>query len=78
MGRFTITNGHFFQILFSFFSQTFISLGLTLLLIMVFGFLGLYGSVEYFVIMLIAVSLVNVFTVTVLIDLAEGVEINRT
>ncbi|MCL2233003.1 MAG: GHKL domain-containing protein [Treponema sp.] len=50
--------GHIFQILFSFFSQTFISLALTLLLIMLFGFLGLHGSVEYFILMLIAICFV--------------------
>ena len=51
---------HVFQILFSFFSQTFISLALTLLLIMAFGFLGFYGSAEYFVMMLVAVAVVFV------------------
>jgi len=45
---------HVFQILFSFFSQAFISLALTLVVIMAFGFLGLYGSFEYFVMMVVA------------------------
>jgi len=45
---------HIFQILFSFFSQFFISLALTLVLIMAFGFFGLYGNAEYFLIMIIA------------------------
>jgi len=49
-----------FQILFSFFSQVFISLALALLLILAFGFLGLYGSVEYFILMLIVISLIFV------------------
>jgi len=50
--------GHAFQILFSFFSQTFISLALTLLVIMSFGFFMPYGSAEHFTAMLIVIALV--------------------
>jgi len=50
--------GHVFQILFSFFSQTFISLALTLLVIMTFGFLLPYGIVEPFILMLVIIAVV--------------------
>jgi len=46
---------HVFQILFSFFSQAFISLALTFLLVMAFDFLGLSGKIGYFAIMLVIV-----------------------
>jgi len=50
--------GHAFQIVFSFFSQTFISLALTLLVIMAFGFFMPYGSAESFTVMLIVITVV--------------------
>jgi len=48
--------GHIFQVLFSFFSQTFISLTLALFFIMLFGFFGLYGGAGYFIMMLAAIT----------------------
>ena len=50
--------GHVSQILFSFFSQTFVSLALTLLVIMTFGFFMPYGSAEHFTAMLITIAFV--------------------
>jgi len=54
---FILFKAHVFQILFSFFSQAFISLALTLAVIMTFGLFGLYGSFEYFFIMLIVITI---------------------